>query len=315
MIFSAKFLSKSRFVIPVMPKAGLAHSLFTWAEAYRQSLLNNAIFIHHHWLRFRIGPYLRREREKMLYRKIMKTPQWGMSPYFGRLIMRFLEPVHDRKQRLQDGQVLVIRDNFPHSFEKFFGMKTVLKDALFSISNDRFIKSPPRTEPFICVEYRSGDYKFIAKRSGFLELDKRTQRSLNQWSYTPLDFFIEVALTLRDIAGRKVPIVLSTDAYLDEVRPLLDLGNVTLARDDSALLKLLDMSQASVSVMGSSNFAAWSWFLGDSFAIFPLGRQSFFHGLGLANLPQATYLFDNETELQLPHIRDEIKLRLNSDSR
>jgi len=302
----------SKFVMPKMPRAGLGHSMFTWAEAYRQYKLNEATFIHPHWLRVRIGPYLRREKEKMLYRKIMKTPDWGMSPWQGRIILPLLKKVYDQGRHIENGQVLICTDNPPHSFEKFRGMEAELRDALLSISRVRSLTVMNTESPFVCVEYRSGDYKWIAEKSGFLALDKRTQRGLDKWIYTPLDFFVDAAKTVRDIAGWQVPIVLSTDAHSEEITDLLGLGNVTLARDDSALLKMLEMSKASVTIMGSSNFAAWSWFLGSTLAVFPIGRQSFLHGLGLVDRPQATYMFDDETDLRTPPMEKEIKLRLCS---
>jgi len=70
------------------------------------------------------------------------------------------------------------------------------------------------------------------------------------------------------------------------------------------------MSEAAVNVMGSSNFAAWEWFLGDAMAIYPAGRKSFFDRLGLGGKLQASYLFDDENELINPAIKKIIQMRL-----
>jgi hypothetical protein len=297
--------------MPKLPRAGLGHTLFTWAGAYRLSLLNSALFIHPHWLKLRIGPYLRREKEKMVYRDIMRTPDWGMPPWQGRLLLPLLKKKYDDSCQLENGQVLICRDKLPHSFEKFQGMKETLRDALQSISRVPSTAVRNTATPFICVGYRSGDYKYIAGKD-FLAQNRRFQREVNKWTYTPLDFFVDAANTVRQIAGWKVPIVVSTDAYREEITDLLDLGNATTAREDSALLAMLEMSKASVIIMGSSNFAAWSWFLGNSLGVFPVGRQSFLHDLGMVNRPQATYLFDDETELRTPRMEEEIRRRLGS---
>ena len=110
-----------------------------------------------------------------------------------------------------------------------------------------------------------------------------------------------------------MPVVLSTDAYPEEICDLIELGNVKLARSDSALLKMLEMSEAAITVIGSSNFAAWSWFLGSAIGVFPVGRQDFLYRLGLKYLPHATYLFDDENELRKEPMKSEIKLRLAQD--
>ena len=305
-------MRNKKYVMPIIPAAGLGHLLFTWAEAYRISLREKFDFIHPHWFRIRIGPYIRREKEKMIYRSIMKTPDWGVHPLKGRYIAAFSKKYTTLKELNENCGVLVIKDDRPHSFEGLFKIKEEIKGALYSIS-----KIDPNLEsylkrPFICVEYRSGDYRWLAKRNGFFNLSIREQRETQMRAFTGLDFFIDVVVKLRDIAGWEVPIVLSTDAYDYEVKEFMDLGGVTLAQSDSSLLKLLDMSKAAVTVIGSSNFAAWSWFLGNGFAVFPKGRSEFLYGLGLRGLPHATFTFNDESELNDPQIKEEVRERLRN---
>jgi hypothetical protein len=306
-------LNKKKYVLPIIPRAGLGHGLFTWAEAYRIGKNYNAEFIHPHWFRVRIGPYIRREKEKMLYRSIMKTPDWGVGPYIGRFILPFLKKNNGDLSSFRDQEFIICKDNPPHSFSNLIEIREELKIALSSIS--RIEPSDPVgvKKPFICVEYRSGDYKWLANKNGFFKLSVREQREVQMCAFTGLDFFIDAVKTLREIAGWNVPVVLSTDAYHEEISDLIELGSVTLARSDSPLLKMLEMSEAAITVIGSSNFAAWSWFLGNAIGVFPVGRRDFLYGLGLKHLPHATYLFDDENELIKEPIKSEIKFRLAQD--
>ena len=304
--------NNKKYVMPVIPRAGLGHLLFTWAEAYRISLETNSEFIHPHWFRLRIGPYLRREKEKMLYRSIMKVPCWGVPPIRGRIASLFIKKNYDLDFETTNSGLLIVKDDRPHTFKKLFAIKEEIKAALYSISSVEPHPELIPDQPFICVEYRSGDYKWLAKRDGFFNLSVRDQRELQMRAFTDIDFFIEVVKKIRLIAGWNVPVVLSTDAYDNEINEILDLGGVTLARSDSPLLKMLEMSKAAVTVIGSSNFATWSWFLGDSFAVFPKGRSEFIYNLGLKGLPHATFVFNDETELNNSDIQIEIRRRFGN---
>lgn len=55
------------FAIPVLGRYGLTHGLLAWARASVWCEQNGAVMLAPFWLKLRIGPYLRRERDKRNY--------------------------------------------------------------------------------------------------------------------------------------------------------------------------------------------------------------------------------------------------------
>ena len=125
--------------------------------------------------------------------------------------------------------------------------------------------------------------------------DKR----INNYGYIDPLYASKVLQKCRKIAGWNVPAILSTDADIDEVEPILKLGNVMLNNNSSSLANMIEMSSHDVFKMGTSAYGHWSFFLGNSFGISP-GINSLVNGmpaLGLKNRNPAFFVFDNQTSL------------------
>jgi len=58
---------------PVLMKAGLGNMLFPWADCYLWCKDHNAQMIAPFWAKLRIGPYLRREKDKRSYQRLFNT--------------------------------------------------------------------------------------------------------------------------------------------------------------------------------------------------------------------------------------------------
>jgi hypothetical protein len=123
----------------------------------------------------------------------------------------------------------------------------------------------------------------------------------------------EALLKVRRIAGWCVPAVLSSDGDADEIHPIMTQGNVALARSDSALTNMLEMSQHDVLIIGTSSYGRWSWFLGDAFAIVPWIKDT----AKAKSVPpiedreKAWFVYEDETQLEDVGIADRVRQLLS----
>lgn len=285
-------------VIPILPRTGLGHAMGTYARAFVYFSRGDAAFVHPFWFKIRIGPYIRREADKRNYHRIVRVPSdWGMAPWnaIRRLWMRVVS--EDEFDPAIDGQFLLVRDEDPLHPRTLGNMafvdphRAAFVKALRSISKAP-IRDKTSGSSTIGVFHRSGDVRTLRPNSK----DPRTLRT-HGFGYYPPEYAAEALRKVREIAGWKVPAVLSTDAEPSEVGPILNEGSVEISRTRSALANMLEMSQHDVLVMGTSSYAKWSWFLGDALAVVPRYQDRVENLIRVPHRQFAWFVFDHETSL------------------
>lgn len=224
----------------------------------------------------------------------IRTPRsWGLHPVHNwrRLTHRVVtEQAFDPKSV---GQFLVVRDEGPHSYLRIQPYKEKFVEALKSMS--RYAVHCRSGSPTIGIFHRSGDFRGLQPSNQDDEYLRRT----HGYGYIPPEYASEALRKCRQIAGWDVPAVLSTDAEIEEVKCILSQGHVSLARTDSAFANLLEMRLHNVLILGTSSYGWWSYFLGDSFGIFPKieGIDDGFKPLGIPARKGAWFVFEHQTSL------------------
>ncbi len=192
------------------------------------------------------------------------------------------------------GQFLIVRDDVSmhartaHALQPF---RKGFANALESISR-QVVRHPDKSIPSIGVFHRSGDLRRIRPAS----TDERVLRT-HGYGYFPPQWAADALRKVREVAGWRVPAVLSTEARDDEISPIVAEGAVTLSRRRSALADMLEMRHHRVLIMGPSSFPFWSWFLGDSFAVTPLHWEKAHPLFGPPFERRGWFVFEDETSL------------------
>ena len=296
------------FVTVRLPPSGLGHSLESYSRAFTYYANGYAEFVHPNWFKLHVGPYLRRELDKRDYWRIIKTPStWGLHPLhsFRRFFCRVVSEAEfdPRKNR----QFLIVQDEGPHSFARLQPHKQKFVSALESLS--RHTPKQRFSAPSIGIFHRSGDFRVLGPGKGANERVRRT----HGYGYIPPEYAAEALRKCRRIAGWQVPAVLSTDASLDEVRCITDMGAVTLARVDSSFANMLEMRHHDVLILGTSSYGRWSFFMGEAFGVFPKTAEitnDSFQPLGIAGRQGAWFVFETETSLNALPTADAVRERL-----
>jgi hypothetical protein len=300
--------SLNNFVTVNLPRSGLGHSLESYSRAFCVYASGKADFIHPTWYKIRIGPYLRNEIDKRDYWKYIKTPKdWGLHP-INNWRKFYCQVVNEKdfNPSLRN-QYLIVKDEGVHSFIPIEEHKTKFIESLESIS--RYPIRNLYSQKSIGIFHRSGDFKNLKPQDLNNEFLNRT----HGYGYLPPEYSSEALRKCREIAGWQVPAFLSTDAKYDEIKCILNEGNVHLVKSKSSFSNLLEMRFHDILILGTSSYGRWSYFLGDSFGIFPKTRdiQDDFIPLGLKNRDGAWFVFDDCTSLNEEKIRNRLRSKIN----
>jgi len=299
---------KDNLVTVWLPNAGIGHSLESYSRTFSYYAKGYANFVHPFWYKFKIQPYLRKDPDKRQYQKIIQTPKyWGLPPYHFIKLLKYKWVSEKIFNPEKEGQFLIVFDEGPHDFNNIQPYKFEFLNALLSISKIK--ENTRKLWPSIGIFHRSGDFKFFQPEEGASEKIRRT----HGYGFIPPEYAADALRTLRKIAGWEVPAVLSTDAWPEEVECITSLGNVSLARNDSALTNMLEMRNHEILIFGTSSYGRWSYFLGNSFGVFPKTSDIVEDGDNPINIKDregSWFIFEDETSLLNKENIEKVKLRL-----
>lgn len=253
--------SRQLYAIPVLGRFGLTHGILAWARCHVWCRENNAEMLAPFWLKIRVGPYLRRERDKRNYfllfhrgnatgglsrlvtlaraRKISVGPEWPEQPDGDDpVVLRFHNAVHQNERK---------------SFAQVMGHGAFLRRELVAMTRPRYL--PTRaSEPFIAIHVRLGDFaKVDADPSAFVGLAN---------TRLPIDWYGDRLTALRAALDKEVPATVFSDGSDDDLAALLSLPNVARAPRQASVTDLLAIGQGAALIASGSGFSRWGAFLG-----------------------------------------------------
>lgn len=215
------------------------------------------------WLKPRIGPYLRRERDKRNYfllfgtgnavgglqrmvallgaRKIDIGPEWPSRPSIvGSTVLRF----HN-----------ALEANDKKSFHQVIGHGAFLRDEMLAMTRRRF-HPPETTGPFIAVHVRLGDFTPLAQNSSVVAGASNTR--------LPIEWYGDRLDALRNALGEEIRAVVFSDGTDAELASLLARTNTSRAPRQQSVTDLLEMGQGVAVIASGSGFSMWGAFLGSA---------------------------------------------------
>lgn len=261
--------------LPVFRRGtGFGNRLFSWARAEIYCLRHNLKPVSPVWCSPRIRPLLKGGVDYNAYLRqiilfgLFKNHPDERSALHGLWLRRWrasiAEPTNlsnppvtplDHKGYLRFDSV---GGDF-HRFDQLLDDHGWLFQRLKSITRDRWLKIYEENHAIasrcIGVNIRRGkDFRDAAQPSDFI-----TQGGLR----TPLYWFTTCIRSIRERAGKDVPVLLVSDGTLEDLKPITDCGNVHFVRPGCAISDLLLLSSTkSLIGSGGSSFSAWASFFG-----------------------------------------------------
>jgi len=244
-----------------MGRTGLAHSLLAWGRCAVWCRDTGATMMAPRWLRPRIGPYLRGERDKRNYALTFHPGPFLWEPQRSLIRLRaqtfyaeldLPEPGYAPPRPLvvvfRNAQALNERKMFHHVAAH--GM--FLKQQLLAMTRPRFIPQPA-SAPHIAIHVRLGDFSVASEAA--IKAGATNVRLSVAWYGRALE-------QLRKGLGINLPAIVYSDGSDAELAPVLAFNNVVRAPRAAAITDLLSLSQSCVLIASASGFSHWGAFLG-----------------------------------------------------
>lgn len=241
---------------------GLGHGLLAWGRCVVWCHAEGVPVIAPQWLRLRIGPYLRRERDKRFYYRLFRTgrqigglERLRLLTFARRLCAANARPAPGARP---DRETIVVFTNSPADNErKFFheiaGHSAVVRTALLDMTKPRFVPPPP-TGPHVALHIRGGDFTVPIDIS-LLKSGRHNLRLPQHWYRDMLD-------GLRRRLGQELPAIVYSDCSNEELADVLALPRTARSRHKESITDMLAMSEASVLISSGSGFCRWGSYFG-----------------------------------------------------
>ena len=251
---------------------GLGNMLLPWARCFLWCRDNQAPMIAPRWTYLRLGPYLRRERDKRNYQRFFRQDGYisGLRRALLLVSTRRLTEEQAAEVAGEGTRVVVCFEGMGDFFRPLAGRHAEVRAELRRITRPELLNQPPasldgRRTSVIGVHVRRGD---------FAPSDMTALASGLPNYRIPLAWYIETLQRLRVALGWEAKTFIFSDGAEEELAPLLDLPNVDLYRTGSAIGDLFALAASQVMIASGSTFSMWASFLGQVPCLwFPGQRQ------------------------------------------
>lgn len=247
------------YAYPEIGRFGLAHGMMAWARSTVWAEETGARTVAPIWLRPRIGPYLRNERDKRNYWLLFHAG--GQVSGLERALVlatadRF-EAGHGWPERplpSKRRQVMIFRNRVQgneENFDQIVDHGPLLRERLLRMTRQRYHPAQvPRRS--IALHVRMGDFSPPTDRPDAPATNRRL----------PLNWFADRLHALRDGLGEVVPAIVYSDGTDAELAPLLSLSSISRSPRQASITDLLSMGQSAAVISSGSGFSLWGAFLG-----------------------------------------------------
>lgn len=247
---------------PMLGRFGLGHSMLAWARCAVWCEREGVRMIGPRWFQPRIGPYLRRERDKRAYHLLFDN-----NGYIGDPCRTFLlnsarivcaeSELPERGFAPGASTVVVFRnavaDNERKHFHEVRGHGAFLHAQLTRITRPAF-RPPDVTGPFIAVHVRMGDFTRISSAADIKPGVHNT--------CLPIEWYGAMIGKLRAAFGSDLPVRLFSDGSDAELSSLLALPGLERSPKQASVTDMLSIAKGAVLVASASGFSLWGAFLG-----------------------------------------------------
>ena len=237
--------------------AGLGNILFPYVRAlvYHRDHPDTRI-IWPTWFNVKAGPIIHRDLDKRFYNDLFVNRSGCIDGFQKARLL--LTKKHITEQELLEGKdasdCVVDFTGMDGCFENLMEEHRFIYDDLVANLNpkNRSALEFDGTQG-ICMHIRLGDFT----RVSWEEVKQGRHTSV-----IPIEWYAAMAKSLRSILGEDTKIIVFSDGKDEELRPLLDLGNVERVCFGTSIADILALSRAKLLVASGSSFSMWARYLG-----------------------------------------------------
>ena len=246
-----KLSSKDLFVIR-LGGSGLGNLLFAYGRALDYAKKHNCRVIWPTWPSLKIGPYLRREKDKRHYIGLFRN----QSGAIGGLRKAWLLLTHKKVDESIADQCpengIVVFEKFIGSFEPIRESHKELRESLYANLCDKTVLSFDASG-CVLLHVRLGDFGKASEAE--LKAGKHDSR-------LPITWYCKMLEQVRAICGKAVQAYVFSDGTDEELAPLLAMEAVQRKTFGNAIADIIALSKAPLFIASGSSFSMWARYLG-----------------------------------------------------
>ncbi len=249
-------LSKIELLGVRLGGAGLGNLLFIYAESLVYAQKNKAQLIWPTWPSLKIGPYMRRERDKRFYNDLFTNYSSYMDGIRKLIILLTKQKIHsttlEKVASLEDK--VVIFDTYKGSFENIREESKLIKEDLIRnlcLKNRRALEYD--FSHSVNIHIRLGD---------FTKADYQRLRNGAENVSIPLEWYKHIIEEVRQILGYVIQINVFSDGTDEELKEILDMPNVMRLSFGTSIADIIALSQSKLFICSGSTFSMWARYLG-----------------------------------------------------
>jgi hypothetical protein len=257
---------------PDMGRYGLGNMLFPWARCYLWCKDNNIPMLAPTWLKVRIGPYLRGERDKRHYERLFNNRGYvgGVKKWLLLSVSKKISEIEKDQNIIKASQLqtdkVVIFNGWPDLFTPLFKRSIEVKLELERITLPMYMPViDQKSTSFIGIHIRRGDFSKPKQECMIREGTLNVQ--------VPITWFIQVLTTLRTQLGFTAKAILFSDGTEDDIKEIIKLPDVDYQKGGKAITDLLMLAQSRCIIASGSTFSMWSSYLGQVPSIWHPGQR------------------------------------------
>ena len=231
--------------------AGLGNLLFTYGRALAFAKRHDAQMIWPTWPSIKVGPWLRREKDKRTYIGLFANRTHDIAGLRKAWLLLTRRKVPEGTADVKDEEIVI--------FEKFIGSFASIRDdhqlirehLLKNMRDDAVLRFD--FSDAVAVHVRLGDFKKVQVQ----ELKNGIHDSR-----LPIDWYCSMLEHIRTAAGRNVKAYVFSDGSDEELQKLLNMPNTERITFGNAITDIVGLSQAPLLIASGSSFSMWARYLG-----------------------------------------------------
>lgn len=245
-------LSSNDLLFVRLGGAGLGNLLFTYGRALKYARDNHCQLIWPTWASLKIGPWIRREKDKRHYIGLFRNADGAVGGLKKAWLLLTRKKVDESLAEQCPENGIVVFEKFIGSFAPIRDVHQEIKAALLANICDKQVLSFD-ARGAVALHVRLGDFGKATEAE--LKAGKHDSR-------LPITWYCKMLEQVRAICGDTVPAYVFSDGTDEELAPLLSMENVQRKTFGNAIADIIALSKAPLFIASGSSFSMWARYLG-----------------------------------------------------